>query len=126
MLLELAPGWNMDLDRGPDWLFVRLRPPRGGSFREIELAEAVWDKLEQAFTYRLVLELDDVSLMRSWMIGELVKLHKRIVSHEGLMRLCGVSDANQEVLRMCRLHDRFPQYPSRHDAVMGQRPSQPR
>ena len=28
MLLELAPEWTMELDRGPDWLFIKLQPPR--------------------------------------------------------------------------------------------------
>ena len=126
MLLELAPGWAMDLERGPDWLYVHVQPPLDPSSAEINLAETVWEKLEQAFTYRLVLELDELPVMRSWMIGELVKLHKRIMAHDGMLRICGLSDANQEVLRMCRLANRFPQYPTRNDAVMGHRPLQPR
>ena len=126
MLLDLAPGWTMDLDRGPDWLFVRLRQPKHPTTLEVELAEPVWDALEQAFSYRLVLELEELQLMRSWTIGELVKLHKRITAHGGTMRLSGLSDANQSVLRMCRLDGCFPQYRDRHDAVMGHRPGQPR
>lgn len=126
MLLDLAPGWTMDLDRGPDWLFVRLRPPKHATTLEVELAEPVWEALEQAFTYRLVLELDELQLMRSWTIGELVKLHKRIIAHGGTMRICGLSDGNQAVLRMFRLNDCFPQYRDRHDALMGRRPGQPR
>jgi anti-anti-sigma factor len=126
MLLDLAPGWTMDLDRGPDWLFVRLRPPPRGLNAEVELAEAVWEMLEQSFCNRLVLELDDVPMLRSWMIGQIVNLHKRIYANGGMMRLAGLSDANQEVLRMSRLADRFPQYRNRTDAVMGHRPTQPR
>ena len=30
MLLELAPEWTMEIDRGPDWLFIRLQPPHHG------------------------------------------------------------------------------------------------
>lgn len=126
MLLELAPGWTMDLERGPDWLYVRLRPPLEAVSSEIDLAETVWEKLEQSFTYRLVLELDELPMMRSWIVSELVKLQKRIVAHGGMLRLCGLSDANHEVLRLCRLQDCFPQYHSRNDAVMGHRPTQPR
>jgi anti-anti-sigma regulatory factor len=126
MLLELAPGWSMDLDRGPDWLFVRLRAPAKGLSPEFDMAEAVWEKLDQAFCYRLVMELDEVPRLQSWMIGQLVLLHKRIASNGGMMRLCGVSDSNQAALRSCRLDDRFPQYANRTAAVMGQRPSQPR
>src|SRR6266567_841751 len=42
MLLELVPEWTMDIDRGPDWLFVRLSPPRHGDTGEIPLAEMIW------------------------------------------------------------------------------------
>jgi anti-anti-sigma factor len=116
----------MDIDRGPDWLFIRLSPPRHGDTGEIALAEMIWHKLEQSFCHRVVLELDEVGYLRSWMIGELVKLHKRVTSHDGMLRLCGVSREAETVLRICRLTDCFPAYRNRTDAVMGYRPQQPR
>jgi len=126
MLLELAPEWTTEIDRGPDWLFVRPRPPRQGDTGEIALAEMIWQKLEQSFCHRVVLELDDVTYLRSWMVGELVRLHKRVTTRGGMLRLCGVSLANQDVLRTCRLDGRFPAYRNRTEAVMGYRPPQPR
>lgn len=126
MLLELAPEWTMDIDRGPDWLFIRLRPPHGGDTGEIALAEMIWQKLQQSFCYRVVLELDDVGYMRSWMIGELVRLHKRVISQGGMLRLSGVSPEAETVLRICRLTDCFPAYRNRTEAVMGYRPAKPR
>ena len=125
MLLELAPEWSMEIDRGPDWMFIRPLPPNhdGG---EAPLAEMVWKKLEQCFCYRVVLELDNIDYLRSWMIGELVRLHKRVTTHGGMLRLCGVSKNAVTVLRICQLGDRFPAYRSRNDAVMGHRPQQPR
>ena len=126
MLLEVAPEWAVDIDRGPDWLFIRLRPPLADDGGEIALAEMVWEKLEQSFCHRVVLEMDEVTFLRSWLVGELVKLHKRLVSQGGMMRICGVSEANAQVLRACRLDSRFPAYRTRTDAVMGHRPPQPR
>lgn len=126
MLLELAPEWTTEIDRGPDWLFIRLRPPAHGNTREIALAEMLWQRLEQAFCYRVVIELDDVTFLRSWMVGELVRLHKRVNTQGGMLRLAGLSPTNQEVMRVSRLGDRFPAYPNRNDAVMGHRPMQPR
>jgi len=126
MLLELAPEWTLDIDRGPDWLFVRLRPPPHGETGEIALAEMIWQKLEQCFCHRVVVELDDVTFLRSWMVGQLVRLHKRVTMQGGMVRLCGVSEANEDVLRIARLHDRFPAYRNRTDAVMGHRPQLPR
>jgi anti-anti-sigma factor len=125
MLLELAPEWTMEIDRGPDWLFIRLQPPTQPEM-EIALAEMIWQKLEQSFCYRVVLEFDNVKCVRSWMVGQLVRLHKRVTTHGGMMRICGLSAANQDVLRICRLDDRFPAYRNRTDAVMGYRPAQPR
>lgn len=121
MLLELSPQWAMDIDRGPDWLFVKLVPP-SGDHGEIALAEMIWQKLEQCFCYRVVLELDDIGYLRSWMIGELVRLHKRVTTQGGMLRLSGVSHEAETVLRICRLADRFPAYRNRTDAVMGYRP----
>jgi anti-anti-sigma factor len=123
MLLELVPEWTMDIDRGPDWLFIRLSPPRHGDTGEIPLAEMIWQKLEQCFCYRAVLELDDVSFLRSWMIGELVRLHKRVTAHGGMLRIAGLSHEAEMVLRICRLTDRFPAYRDRTEAVMGYRPA---
>lgn len=122
MLLELAPQWAMDIDRGPDWLFIKLVPPRDGDNGELPLAEMIWKKLEQCFCYRVVIELDDVGYLRSWMIGELVRLHKRVTTQGGMLRLSGVSPEADTVLRICRLSDRFPAYRNRTDAVMGYRP----
>ncbi len=121
MLLELAPQWAIDIDRGPDWLFIKLVPPRDGDNGEVPLAQMIWQQLEQCFCYRVVLELDDIGYLRSWMIGELVRLHKRVSTHGGMLRLSGVSHEAETVLRICRLADRFPAYRNRTDAVMGYR-----
>ncbi len=126
MLLELAPEWSLEIDRGPDWLFIRLSPPPNGEQGEVHLAEMIWKNLEQCFCYRAVLELDNIDYLRSWMIGELVRLHKRVTTHGGMLRLCGVSKNAETVLRISRLSDRFPAYRNRTDAVMGYRPQQPR
>jgi anti-anti-sigma factor len=122
MLLELTRDWTFDIDRGPDWLFIRLRPPGSGDTGEIALAEMIWQKLEQCFCHRVVLELDNVTFLRSWMVGELVRLHKRVTLSGGMVRLCGISEASQDVLRISRLADRFPAYRNRTDAVMGYHP----
>lgn len=123
MVVDLVPGWTLETERGPDWLFIRPIPPanamQGG---EVELAEAIWDLMDQQFCYRVVLEMDRVPLLRSWLIGQIVLLHKRVTAHHGLMRLSCMSDGNQEVLHMVRLDDRFPQYADRGAAVMGYRP----
>ncbi len=126
MLLDLASEWSMELDRGPDWIFIRLRPPSDKNAAEFPIAAKIHQQLEQAFCHRLVLELDAVPHLRSWMIGELVRLHKRITTQGGTLRLCGLSATSEEALAACRLFDHFPSYANRHDAVMGCNPRKPR
>ena len=125
-MLETAQGWSVKVDRGPDWLFVRLygSPDNGGDYSN--LAEHIWTVLEQHFIYRLVLELDQVPTLPSSLIGQLVLLHKRLHMHNGLMRLCGLSDGQRSALESCRLEARFPHYGNRDEAVFGYRPLQPR
>ena len=126
MLVDLAPGCSVEVDRGPNWLFVRL--PRTGIAEQDDhgLADRVWSLLEQAFTHRLVLEMDEVSTLPSLMIAELMQLRSRIVEQGGVMRIAGMSDCNQDVLRECHLSHTFPQYRDREEAVMGSRPANPR
>ncbi|MEX2142701.1 MAG: STAS domain-containing protein [Pirellulales bacterium] len=124
-MIQTAAGWGLDVDRGPDWIFVRVHP-RNGFDDAPGFAESVWAVLEQHFIYRVVLELDEIALLHSSIIGQLVLLSKRIHSHGGLVRLCGVSETNREVLQLCRLQSALPFYDNRGDAVMGYRPTQPR
>jgi len=119
-MIELAPGWTVDVERGPDWLIVRLHSPPGGEAEGTPLAETLYDLLEQHLAHRMVVELDELQILCSYLVGQLVLLHKRIYTHGGVLRLSGVSDNNQEVLRACRLDSRFPQFRNRLDAVLGQ------
>ena len=112
-------AWVSDVSRGPDWLFVRVdTPPKqdGG-----HLAEDVVGMMQRHFLHRVVLEMEEIDRLPSELVGELVLLHKRVSAEGGMMRLSGLSDANQQVLRISRLDSRFPQYRSRMDAVMGHR-----
>lgn len=123
---QSATGWRMDVERGPDWMFVRLHPAEELGPGDLSLAEKIWSILQQSFVYRLVLELDELEMLQSSVIAQLVLLAKRIHSHNGMMRLCGLSSANEQVIHICRLDGCLPNYCSRGDAVMGHRPGQPR
>ncbi len=125
-LLEFAPGWTLEVERGPDWLFVKLRRPKEGAGEPTDLAESLWSLLERHFVYRLVLELDDLPILPSYLIGQLILVYKRIHTHDGLLRLCGLSEENRQVLHATHLHQRLPHYRDRTAAVIGDRPAYPR
>ncbi|HEX3997829.1 MAG TPA: STAS domain-containing protein [Pirellulales bacterium] len=117
-----SSGLSFEVDRGPDWVFVRVNPPEAAAVDAPQLAEAVWALLEQTFVYRVVLELDRIQLLRSYMVGQLILLSKRIHTHGGVLRICGLSSTNEEVLRCCQLAGQLPNYRDRGDAVMCSRP----
>ncbi len=126
-MLAIAPGWELEVERGPDWLIVKIQNMDESSESSPPLAERIWALMQQHFTHRLVLELDQVSLLNSYLIGQLIKLYKLIYEHDGVMRLCGLSAYNRRVLHTCRLEDRFQSYHNRQEAVMGHsRPNRPR
>jgi len=126
MILDLAPDWKMEVDRGPDWVFIRLHGKEPFDTDGIELSNRLARVLEQEFSHRLVLELDDIRVMNSHFVAELVTLHKQLHDRGGLLRISGLSDENYSVLCASKLGDRFPQYHTREDAVMGYRPAKPR
>lgn len=125
-MLTLASGWELDVQRGPGWLLVRISNSDAAP-TEPPLADALWELLQRHFTYRLVLELDQVKILNSYLIGQLVQLCRRIRQRDGVMRLCGLSPYNVRVLRSSRLDDRFLPYRDREEAVMGcRRPPHPK
>lgn len=134
-MIGVSQGWSLQVDRGPDWLFVRPSPEgvsteggvsaeEGGD--ESSLADTIWSVIEQHFTYRVVVECDQFGRLTSAMIAQLLRLNRRVRSQGGTLRLCGLSDYNQETLRQCRVDGFFPQFTSRTQAVLGNRPLQPR
>jgi anti-anti-sigma factor len=118
-MFAAAADCQLEVERGPEWLLVRVRQlerPLAGS---APLAEQLWGLLQQHFTYRLVLELDQIPVLDSQLIGQLILLSKRLEDRDGVLRLCGLTPYNRRVLHQCALEDRFPAFDSRHEAVLG-------
>jgi anti-anti-sigma regulatory factor len=120
-MIPVAEGWQIHVDESPEWLFVRLTRTEGDSVPEPRIAQVVWDAAQHRGLRRLVFELDGRLILSSFLVGQLVLLHKRAELEHGVFRLCGISDENYRILRMMHLSDRFPNYRSREDAVLGRR-----
>jgi anti-anti-sigma factor len=125
-MLETARGWNVSVERGPDWLFIKLAIESDATGDFSDLAEQIWQVLDQHFIYRVVLEMQGRPLLSSSLLGQLVLLHKRLHTHGGVLRLCGLSVDQQRAIAASRLDARFPAYQNREQAVWGHRPAQPR
>jgi anti-anti-sigma factor len=117
-MLTVAPSCEFQVERGPDWLLVCIKNLDSRD-SHIPLADRLWDLMQQHFTHRLVLELNDVEVLSSHLIEELMTLYRRIEEHDGVLRLCGLSPENREVLHVCHLDERLLPYGDRHEAVMG-------
>lgn len=125
--VPLARGWELDVERGPDWLFVRPRCSEEGVGSELELAEHLWLLLEQNLTHRMVLELNAIDRLTPALVEQLVSLQKRIHAREGTLRICSLSDANASLLDKSAWSSLLPHFCDREAAVMGYaRPRQPR
>jgi len=112
----ISGGWSLDVDRGPDWLYVRLHPGHG---EPSDVAAQLWALAERHFTYRIVLEMEDVAFLPSLLMGQLVMLQKRVLQHDGFLRICGLSEQCQQALHFCRLDQALPCFTDREDAVLG-------
>ncbi|HYO23983.1 MAG TPA: STAS domain-containing protein [Lacipirellulaceae bacterium] len=115
---EVSEDWGVEVERGPDWVFVRLRP---GTQEPVDVADRVWKLADRHFVYRLVLEMDQLDAIPSRLLGQLVTLQKRVLQRRGALRLCGLSEQCAEAIHFCRLDQALPNYSSREDAVLGQR-----
>ncbi len=119
VLVLTARHWDFEIDRGPAWLFVRPRQAGlevGGAGA---LAEQVWALLEQNFTNRLVLELDELPQLDAQLVDELLALEARIAAGDGLLRLCALSSGNRQALARHDVHRRLHAFADRHEAVLG-------
>ena len=117
-MLKVIPGWELDVDRGPDCLLVKVRKPRQRAGTPPPLAEVLWSVVEQHFIYRLVVELDQIKALDDSILDQLLLLHDRIAEHGGLMRICGLAPRCRQRLLERQLDDRLVPYQDREEAVM--------
>ena len=125
MTINIAEGWALDVETTMDWLFVTVRCRKGHTWETPPLAEMIREIVERFSAHNLVVELHEIEILHSLLIGQIVLLHKRITSRGGIMRLAGLSPQNQQALEVANLGHRFPRYQNREDAVRGLVAKQP-
>ena len=119
MAVHNVDGLELNVDRGPNWLFVKLRNKQSSRAEVPQIAEKLWSISSRHFIYRLVLELEDLEEMPSGMIGQLAMLQERLAQCGGALRICGLSPECEETLNSCQLDSALPNHASREAAVMG-------
>ncbi len=124
-MLATVAGYEFDVDRGPDWLWIRVRGAPTADRRAASLADEIKDLVERHFIYRIVLELELLPelagnlVLSSKLIGELVQVNQYIHAHDGVLRICGLSPENRAMLEVCGLDDLCLAYHTREEAVFG-------
>jgi anti-sigma B factor antagonist len=116
-----APGWQISTDVSPEWIFLRVTCSGADADGSPPIAETAWSLAEEYRVNRLVVELDASTRLTSFLIGQLILLHKRCLLNGGVVRLCGMSVEHYSVIQLMRLADRLPNYADREAAVMGYR-----
>ena len=111
------------VDRGPDWLFVRMHSQLD---HMDDVADRLWELMNKHFIHRMVLEMDEVLYFPSLLIGQLVMLQKRVMQDGGALRLCGLTPDCADALHICRLDQALPHFETRADAVRGFSNAKPR
>ena len=117
---SVTEGLDLDVDRGPNWLFVKLQPSRPAVPESPHVADEVWSISKRHFIYRLVLDLEQLESFPEGMMGQIALLQERLVRQGGALRLCGLSPACEAVVQQCQLDKALPNHPSREAAVLGE------
>jgi anti-anti-sigma regulatory factor len=125
-MIVISQGWELDVERGPDWLFVRPRVAVSDESNCSVFAEQILEIMRQNFAHRLLLELDGVRQLPTNLLEQLVQLQRRIAEVGGTLKVTGLSPSCEAALRAGRVEKRFPCYPSREEAVMNRGHMSPR
>lgn len=114
-----ARDWDLSVERGPNWLFVRVN---GGAVKVSDLpplAGRLRSLLENHFTNRIVLELDRAVIPCSYLVRQLERLDRWIGDRNGVLRLCGVRARYAKALSRCGFCAHWAFYRDRQEAVFG-------
>jgi hypothetical protein len=107
----------IEVERGPDWLFVRVA---GGAVAgQGEITSSVWETIREHGASRVVLELDRVDAVDEALGGAIGELGTRVRDAGGLIRICGLSEPKLSQLRRSAAAASVPHFDTRADAVGG-------
>ena len=110
-------GPSIEVERGPDWLFVRVA---GGATGPMEdLTTSVWETIREHGASRVVLELDHLDTIDEALGGVIGELGTRVRDAGGLIRICGLSEPKLTRLRRVAAAASVPHFDTRGDAVGG-------
>jgi hypothetical protein len=119
MAVHVVDGLEFNVDRGPNWLFVKFRTKRPRWGKAPHIADELWEIATRHFIYRVVVELDELDELPARWMDELVELQERLTACGGALRLCGLSPECEETLHSRHFEGALTNHSTRAEAVMG-------
>lgn len=114
--IDLDGGWRATAEGAGDWLVARLHP--GGALSTGHtLIERLWDAVQSREASQVAIDMAEVEFLPSLLMGEFVRLHKRLASHGGRLRLCSLQQHPREALGMVGLDRVLPVFASVAEAT---------
>jgi hypothetical protein len=118
-MVSIAGGYELDVDRGPNWLFVKVQPTAKPTKQASQIADEIWSISSRHFIYRLVLELDQFDTVPEDLIDQILTLQERLAERGGSLKLCGVSPECEGQIHERHLEESLRIHESRVHAVLG-------
>ena len=122
-MIRTVPTYQFDIDRGPNWLLVGIRRATQGGAGLEAFATHIQSLLEQHLTNRLVVDLHRAGTVTEILAEQLAETRDWLMERGGVMRICGPSPQQREILERHGLGERFVAYRNRAEAVQGDQPS---
>ncbi len=111
-----AGGWAVAVERGPDWLFLRLE--RGDAVASgSALADRLLDVIRVNHAHRVVVECDRVDAVDDAILDAIAAVGSRVRDDGGLIRVCGLSAGGVRRLRSSDQASDIPHFESRSAAI---------
>lgn len=107
------PTPSLGIERGPDWLFVRVTDGDRGP----RLADTIWETIREHHASRVVLELDRVGHVDESLGDAIADIGTRVRDAGGLIRICGLSAPQLSRLRRDGTAAAVPHFACRSEAV---------
>ncbi|MCO6043487.1 hypothetical protein NG895_06170 [Aeoliella sp. ICT_H6.2] len=118
-------GFQIDVSRGPNWVFLRLSPGESGTtVNEQQLSDDLWNVVSRHLVYRVVLEFGpQFKSLTPMVIAQLDAFRTRLESHDGALRVCGLNKKSADTLASycaeSKLRSRLTSHSSVACAVFG-------
>ena len=115
---RLPGGFDVALERGPDWLFVRLTPSANGrASGGHRLGASLLELARDHGTRRVVVELDGLQEIDDELLEGLALLGRILESEQGVLRLCGGNHEHLARRESCGATGHLPHFSCRNEAV---------